>query len=121
MIGSTKIGAMKIGAMKRSAPEGQPENSLAPPALGNSQKREQVPEGRLKGSCIPLTVCPSKSAALTTRKSVDLTWKSADLTTWKSGASAPRKANMNAGFSPRGRIYYPMSAFLVLAHILAFA
>src|SRR5207302_5059511 len=38
--------------------------------------------------------------------------------TWKSGASAPRKAaKIDAGFSPRGRPFYP--TLLLLAAILA--
>jgi Predicted membrane protein (DUF2207) len=39
--------------------------------------------------------------------------------TWKSGASAPRKASrMKSGFSPRARTFYP--ALLLLAAVLAF-
>src|SRR6266851_3798027 len=49
------------------------------------------------------------------------TWKVASGTlavTWKSGASAPRKAStIDAGFSPRGRAFYP--TLLLLAAILA--
>ena len=67
-------------------------------------------------------------AAATWKRAVTwraVTWRAVTCkraATWKSGASAPRKASgFNSGFSPRGRTFYPARALFALVAILTLA